>query len=88
MESDLNILVIDEAPVRASILREGLGDAGQMRLEWITDTDNLLARISALAPDVVLIDLENPYRDVSEQMFQVSREDKCPITIFNTGARL
>jgi len=33
----------------------------------------LLSRIYALDPDVILIDLENPSRDVLEQMFQVSR---------------
>ena len=76
------ILVIDENPVRAAILREGLSDAGYVRLEWITDTTNLLARISALDPDVVLIDLENPNRDVLEQMFQVSRAVKRPIAMF------
>lgn len=82
MEAELKILVIDEDPVRATILREGLGDAGHTCVEWIADTRNLLARISALDPDVVLIDLENPNRDVLEQMFQMSREVKRPIAMF------
>jgi len=82
MGSELKILVIDEDPVRAAILREGLGEAGHARVEWIADTSNLLVRISALDPDVVLIDLENPNRDVLEQMFQVSREVKRPIAMF------
>lgn len=82
MEADLKILVIDEDPVRAAILKEGLGEAGLVRVEWITDTSNLLARIATLDPDVVLIDLENPNRDVLEQMFQVSREVKRPIAMF------
>ena len=43
---------------------------------------NLLARISAVDPDVILIDLENPSRDVLEQMFQVSRVVKRPIAMF------
>lgn len=82
MDAELKILVIDENPVRAAILREGLRDAGHVRLEWITDTTNLLTRISALDPDVVIIDLENPNRDVLEQMFQVSRAVKRPIAMF------
>ena len=82
MSDDLKILVIDEDPVRAAILKEGLSDAGHVRVEWINDTTNLLARIAALDPDVVLIDLENPNRDVLEQMFQVSREVKRPIAMF------
>lgn len=82
MGSDLKILVIDEDPIRAAILKDGLSDAGHLRVEWITDTANLLVRIVALDPDVVLIDLENPNRDVLEQMFQVSRAVKRPIAMF------
>ena len=43
---------------------------------------NLLARIYQIDPDVILIDLENPSRDVLEQMFQVSRIVKRPIAMF------
>ena len=82
MSSDLKILVIDENPVRAAILREGLEDAGHGCVEWIDDTSDLLPRISALNPDVVLIDLENPNREMLEEMFKVSREVKRPIAMF------
>jgi len=43
---------------------------------------NLLARIYVLDPDVILIDLENPSRDVLEQMFQVNRAVRRPIAMF------
>ena len=43
---------------------------------------SLLARIYAIDPDVILIDLENPSRDVLEQMFQVSRAVRRPIAMF------
>ena len=43
---------------------------------------HLLARIYAIDPDVILIDLENPSRDVLEQMFQVSRAVKRPVAMF------
>ena len=58
-------------PRCAAILKDGLREAGHVRVEWITDTTNLLVHMTALDPDVVLIDLENPNRDVLEQMFQV-----------------
>jgi two-component system, response regulator / RNA-binding antiterminator len=41
-----------------------------------------LARIYTLDPDVILIDLENPSRDVLAQMFQVSRAVKRPVAMF------
>ena len=48
----------------------------------IAEMTNLLSRIYALDPDVIVIDLENPSRDVLEQMFQVSRIVKRPIAMF------
>jgi response regulator NasT len=43
---------------------------------------NLLRRIVDEEPDVILIDLENPNRDVLEQMFQVSRVVHRPVAMF------
>ncbi len=43
---------------------------------------SLLTRIYALNPDIILIDLENPSRDVLEQMFQMSRAVRRPIAMF------
>jgi response regulator NasT len=76
------IVIVDENPVRAAILEEGLREAGFPRVEHIREMQNLLARIYALDPDVILIDLENPSRDVLEQMFQVSRAVRRPIAMF------
>ncbi|TCS62533.1 response regulator receiver and ANTAR domain protein [Varunaivibrio sulfuroxidans] len=78
----LKILIIDANPVRAEILKSGLREAGHDLVEWISDTHRLQGRIAALDPDVVLIDLENPNRDVLEHMFQVSRDVKRPIAMF------
>jgi len=82
MNAPLKIVIVDENPIRAAILEEGLRDANYFSVERIADMHNLLARIYALDPDVILIDLENPSRDVLEQMFQVSRAVKRPIAMF------
>jgi two-component system, response regulator / RNA-binding antiterminator len=81
-ESSPKIVIVDESPIRAAILEEGLREAGFTVLEHIREMHNLLARIYALDPDVILIDLENPSRDVLEQMFQVSRAVRRPIAMF------
>jgi response regulator NasT len=84
----LRILIIDENAVRAAILEEGLRvagngvDGGTLEVHHIRDMANLLARISAVDPDVILIDLENPSRDTLERMFQVSRLARRPIAMF------
>ena len=81
-DSTLKIAIVDESPIRAAILEDGLREAGFTLVERITETRNLLARVYALDPDVILIDLESPSRDVLEQMFQMSRAVKRPIAMF------
>jgi two-component system, response regulator / RNA-binding antiterminator len=81
-DSALKIVIVDESPIRAAILEDGLREAGFVQVERIAETHNLLARIYAIDPDVILIDLENPSRDVLEQMFQMSRAVKRPVAMF------
>ena len=81
-DSSFKIVIVDESPIRAAILKEGLRDAGFTSVEHIPEMHNLLARIDRIDPDVILIDLENPSRDVLEQMFQVSRAVRRPIAMF------
>jgi two-component system, response regulator / RNA-binding antiterminator len=81
-ESSPKIAIVDENPIRAAILEEGLREAGFSAVEHVGEMNNLLARIYQIDPDVILIDLENPSRDVLEQMFQVSRAVRRPIAMF------
>jgi len=81
-DASLKIVIVDESPIRAAILEGGLREAGFVQVQRIEETRNLLSRIYALDPDVILIDLENPSRDELEQMFQMSRIVKRPIAMF------
>lgn len=82
MDASLRIVIVDESPVRAAILEDGLREAGHVDVVRVSETANLLARIYSIDPDVILIDLENPSRDSLEQMFQVSRVVKRPVAMF------
>jgi response regulator NasT len=82
MQSSLKIVIVDENPIRAAILEDGLREAGHVHVVRVDETSHLLARIYTIDPDVILIDLENPSRDVLEQMFQVSRAVKRPVAMF------
>jgi response regulator NasT len=82
MDASLKIVIVDENPIRAAILEEGLREAGHVNVVRLGDTSHLLARVYAIDPDVILIDLENPSRDVLEQMFQVSRAVRRPVAMF------
>ncbi|WP_353642348.1 ANTAR domain-containing response regulator [Mesorhizobium sp. WSM2239] len=80
--SSLAILVIDENRIRASIIEAGLREAGHEQVTVIHDVAGIARRIAEIAPDVIVIDLENPNRDMLENMFQLSRAVKRPIAMF------
>jgi len=82
VDQGLKIVIVDESAIRAAILEEGLREAGFTQVVRIAETANLLARVYSIDPDVILIDLENPSRDILEQMFQVSRAVKRPVAMF------
>ena len=80
--ADLSILIIDENRIRASIIEEGLREAGYARVAVIHDVNEVGRTISATMPDVIFIDLENPKRDTLEHFFSLSRAIQRPIAMF------
>jgi response regulator NasT len=82
LKSSLNVLVIDENSIRASIIEVGLREAGYDRVTVADDMNGLARRIEEINPDVIVIDLENPNRDMLESIFQISRAVKRPIAMF------
>lgn len=82
MGDSLSILVIDDNKIRATIIEQGLRDAGHDRVILVHQMDGLVRQIADINPDVIVIDLENPNRDRLEHMFQVSRAVQRPIAMF------
>lgn len=78
----LNILVIDENRIRAAIIEDGLREAGHDQVTVVHDVSGIARRIIEVGPDVIVIDLENPNRDMLESMFQLSRSVNRPIAMF------
>lgn len=78
----MRIAIIDESAARASIIKDGLAGVAGAEIHVVTGRDGLLARIDLIAPDIVLIDLGNPSRDVLEEYFAVSRVLARPIAMF------
>ncbi|WP_183806514.1 ANTAR domain-containing response regulator [Mycoplana azooxidifex] len=80
--ASLSVLVIDENSIRASIIEVGLREAGYDNVTIIDDMNGLARRITEINPDVIVIDIENPNRDMLESIFQISRAVKRPIAMF------
>lgn len=78
----MRILIVDENAGRASIIEEGLSRSADDEVFMLTERHGLLRRIEEIAPDIVLMDLGNPSRDVLEEYFVVTRALARPIAMF------
>ena len=78
----MRVAIVDESPARAAIIEEGLREAGLDDIAVLTERTGLVARLESLAPDVVLLNLGNPSRDILEENFMVSRALSRPIAMF------
>jgi response regulator NasT len=78
----MRIAIVDESATRAAVIREGLAAIEDCEIFVITERRGMVARIGEIVPDIVLIDLGNPSRDVLEEYFAVSRVLDRPIAMF------
>ncbi|WEZ82450.1 ANTAR domain-containing response regulator [Rhizobium sp. 32-5/1] len=78
----LSILVIDENHIRASIIETGLREAGHEHVTVLHEIAGLARQIEIIVPDVIVIDIENPNRDMMEHLFQLTRAVSRPIAMF------
>lgn len=80
----LRVLVIDESPERAAVLRHGLELGGHEVAATLPNAIDLLKHVETLNPDVIMIDTDSPSRDVLEHVVMVSRDQPRPIVMFAT----
>ena len=83
----LKVAIVDEDPSRAALVAEGLRAGGAIEALTLESTANLLRNLVAFDPDVVIIDLDDPGRDVLEQMFEIGRLVERPVAMFVDRAR-
>lgn len=81
-DRDIAILLIDENRLRAAIIEEGLHDSGYQNVTILRSVKEAARKIIEIAPDVIVIDLENPGRDQLEHFFSLSRTLRKPIAMF------
>lgn len=78
----MRIAIVDESASRAAVIGDGLAAFEDCDLFVVTERRGLIARIAEIDPDIVLMDLGNPSRDVLEEYFAVSRALARPIAMF------
>ena len=78
----LRIVIVDDSGLRATVLEDGLREAGYEDIHLVPPQGPFVVRIERIAPDVVLMDLGSPSRDTLEEMLAVSRALAKPIAMF------
>jgi response regulator NasT len=78
----VRIVIVDDSGLRASVLEEGLREAGHDDIHLVPPRGPFVAQIERMAPDLVLMDLGSPSRDTLEEMLLVSRALARPIAMF------
>jgi Response regulator with putative antiterminator output domain len=72
----LRIMLVDEDDSRAALLTQALRAAGHELVQRVARHDDLSQAVERLRPDVILLDVDAPERDVLESLQQV--RDRCP----------
>jgi two-component system, response regulator / RNA-binding antiterminator len=78
----LSIIVVERDPDRAFRIVDGLRAAGDHRITVIAEETGLARRIAEANPDIVLIDIADPSRDVLEELALVSGPLDRPVAMF------
>lgn len=86
MTAPLTIVIVEEDRDRAIAIVDALRAAGEYELHVIGQSSGLARKIAAHAPDVVLIDVDNPTRDMLEELTLASGPLERPVAMFVSGA--
>jgi response regulator NasT len=78
----LRVLIVDETGERAELVEQALRANGYDIAGVVLEPHELLEQVSALRPDVIVIDLDSPSRDTLEHVCIVSRDQPRPVVMF------
>jgi response regulator NasT len=78
----LRIVLVDDKAERSHSLERALAADGYEVAGRLGSGDDLRTRITELAPDVVIVDMQSPDRDVLEDMQRIHEEQPRPILMF------
>lgn len=82
MATPLSIVICEKDPTRAIMIRDALRETGDHDIIIIAEESRLADRIAERNPDLVLIEVENPSRDVLEELTLASGPLERPVAIF------
>lgn len=82
MDTPLSIVIVEKDRERAQVIVEGLRAIGAQDIAVFADDAGLARRIAERNPDLVLIDIASPSRDVIEELTLASSPMERPVAMF------
>ncbi|MEO0654660.1 MAG: ANTAR domain-containing protein [Pseudomonadota bacterium] len=82
MTKRLSIIVVEQDRDRALMIVDSLEAAGDNDIQVISEVSSLARRISERQPDVVIVDLTSPTRDMIEELTLAASPLDRPVAIF------
>ena len=76
-------MLVDDQPARASMVEETMLAAGHKVVSIIPSASGLLFQIEQHQPDVVLIDLDSPDRDILDSLSLINAHKPMPVVMFS-----
>lgn len=81
--SPTRIMLVDDQPARAAILERALLDAGCEVIARLASAQGLMKKVIEAQPDVIIIDIESPDRDMLEHMTVLNQHNPKPVIMFS-----
>ena len=82
MPEPLSIIVVEPDRDRALMIVDSLSDAGDNTIRVISEMSGLQRRIAELRPDIVIVDLTSPTRDMIEELTLATSPLDRPVAVF------
>lgn len=79
----LSILLVDDNSERAQAISESLNDSRYRIAHMVSSGNALLRHVERLRPDIIVIDIESPDRDILDSLQILSNTSPKPIVMFS-----
>ena len=78
----IRVLLVDDSTERRESVERSLAEVGCNVVGFACGLDNLVQRVNAANPDVVIMDIESPSRDMLDSLRSVQASAPRPIVMF------
>ena len=82
MAPEIRIMLVDDHPQRAAMVEAALARCGFRVVAVLASASGLLFQMERQRPDVVMIDLESPDRDILDSLAVLNRHQPTPVVMF------